>query len=77
MNRDDTRPELEALRLLPGRAWAKPRINDDANDGAEQGCDQDIARGFVDLMHGARTMPGMEPAIKSQLNQKARISPLG
>ncbi len=52
---------------------SKSRINDDANDGAEQGCDQDIARGFVDLMHGARTMPGMEPDIKSQLIQKNRI----
>lgn len=59
----------ENPRLLPGHAGVEPRVNDDANDGAEQGCDQDIARGFVGLMHGG-TMPRVEPAIKSQLIQK-------
>lgn len=54
-------------------ALHKPRIGDDANDGAEQGGDQDVARGFMGLLHGA-TMRGVQPAIKSQLIQNGPIS---
>ena len=48
----------------------KPGIGDDADNGAEQRCDQDVARRFVNLGHDA-TMRDREPAIKLQLIQNA------
>ncbi len=70
-------------RLLPGndnlanvvrngvsrpRSMQKPGIDDEPNDGAEHGRDQHAAGVFIELVHWT-TMPRMELAIKSQLNQ--------
>ncbi len=49
----------------------KARIGDNADNGAEQGGDQDVARAVVDLDHAA-IMTGAGPAIKLQLIQNAR-----
>jgi hypothetical protein len=73
-------------RLLPGRdsvakiardgasrpaSMKRAGIGNEPNDSAEHGCDQDGLRAFTDLMH-APTMRGVQPRIKSQLNQNGR-----
>ncbi|HEY4980455.1 MAG TPA: hypothetical protein VII24_00620 [Pseudolabrys sp.] len=58
------------------RSVHKTSIGDEANDGAEHGCDQDIARAFIDLIHRV-TMRRADRAIKSQLIQIDSRPPLG
>ena len=50
----------------------KPRIDDEAKDGAEHGRDQDAARIFIDPMH-APIMPGQVANINSKLFQVGSV----